>query len=177
MSILGTGVWSIVPILQSCGLDYAINGRPLAHRRRKDKNRISTAPSIRTKNQAFKDCLYDLIKKALKGNQENLRDSIKQIIGIIVGLLKDLVTPTMNPKTKGVVYKQKIDRQFHFMYSGKCKIYLSDQEYKTHNRKKYLERLIFYVKLRASNSFTGILEVVRKTFLQITSHTFPFRST
>ncbi|CAG8566200.1 5665_t:CDS:2, partial [Paraglomus brasilianum] len=41
-----------------------------------------------------------LTKKALKGNQENLREDIKQVISIVVGLLKDRITACDEPESK-----------------------------------------------------------------------------
>jgi len=52
----------------------------------------------------------NLTKKALKGNQENLRDEIKQVIGIIVGLLKDRVSACDEPETKKRRVQDKIKK-------------------------------------------------------------------
>ena len=52
----------------------------------------------------------NLTKKALKGNQENLRDDIKQVMGIIVGLLKDRVSACDEPETKKHRVQEKIKK-------------------------------------------------------------------
>ncbi|CAG8713107.1 9989_t:CDS:2 [Cetraspora pellucida] len=47
-------------------------------------------------------------KKALKGNHKNLRDDIKQIISIIVELLKDRISACDEPKSKKQCIQEKI---------------------------------------------------------------------
>jgi len=42
----------------------------------------------------------NLTKKALKGNQESLREDIKQVVSIVVGLLKDRVLACDEPENK-----------------------------------------------------------------------------
>ncbi|RHZ80831.1 hypothetical protein Glove_131g32 [Diversispora epigaea] len=52
----------------------------------------------------------DLTKKVLRGSRENLRDSIKQIIGIIVGLLKDRAMACDEPENKRRRVQEKIGK-------------------------------------------------------------------
>ena len=53
----------------------------------------------------------DLTKKALKGNQENLREDIRQVISIVVGLLKDRITACDEPESKRRRVREKITKK------------------------------------------------------------------
>ncbi|CAG8505507.1 78_t:CDS:2 [Scutellospora calospora] len=53
----------------------------------------------------------DLTKKVLKGNQKNLRENIKQVISIVVGLLKDRVTVCDEPESKRCCMQEKITKK------------------------------------------------------------------
>ena len=53
----------------------------------------------------------NLTKKALKGNQESLRENIKQVISIVVGLLKDRVLACDEPENKNRRVQEKITKK------------------------------------------------------------------
>ena len=53
----------------------------------------------------------NLTKTVLKANQDILRDSVKQVVGLIIELLKDRVSACDEPETKKRRVQEKIDVQ------------------------------------------------------------------